>query len=278
MRILAWGLVWLFGSTCQAAQPEAYAFGVTNQRNLQAIAAYWNPILRYVSARSGVPLELRVGRTASETTERVVSGEMDFAYTNHLFTPARAQLGWRVLARQDTPGIQGQIVVPAHSPITSLADLSGRVVAFSNPYSPVGHYVPMDTLMRAGVRVFPVFFGNPEAAMGYLMAGQVTAAGVNNRLMADFAQRTGLKYRVLSESKTYPDLAVMASPRIAATLCEKVRQAFVGMAADPEGARVLQQAADSAGQPRMRGFVAANDADYADYKAFFSRTVVPLNE
>lgn len=277
MRRIWWCLALVLSTACHAAQTP-YAFGVLNHRSLQATAAYWNPILNYVSARSGVPLELHIGRTANETTDRVVAGQLDFAYTNHLFTPKRDRLGWRVLARQDTQGIRGQVVVLDSSPVKTLHELADKPVAFANPYGVTGYYVPMDALLRAGVKVTPVFAGNQEAAMGQLMSGQVAAAGVNHQVMADFAQRRELKYRVLAESEPYFDLAVMASPRVSAADGEKVRQAFVSMARDPQGLRVLQLAAQSLGLPTARGFVAADDRDYSNYRIFFKQTRVPVNE
>ena len=272
------GLVLMLSAVCQAAPQTPYAFGVLNQRSLQATAAYWNPILNYVSARSGVPLELHIGRTANETTDRVVAGQLDFAYTNHLFTPKRDRLGWRVLARQESPGIRGQVVVLDHSPAKTLQELENKPVAFANPYGVTGYYVPMDLLLCAGVKVTPVFSGNQEASMGQLVSGQVAAAGVNHQVMADFAQRRQLKYRVLAESEPYFDLAVMASPRVSAADGEKVRQAFINMASDPEGLSVLQHAAQSLGLPKVRGFVSADDRDYSNYRSFFKHTQVPVNE
>jgi len=277
MKRIGLCLALMLGTACQAAQTP-HAFGVLNHRSLQSTAAYWNPILNYVSARSGVPLELHIGRTADETTDRVVAGQLDFAYTNHLFTPKRDQLGWRVLARQDTQGIRGQLVVLDSSPAGTLRELAGKPVAFANPYGFTGYYVPMDALLRAGVKVTPVFAGNQEAAMGQLMSGQVEAAGVNHQVMSDFAQRRALKYRVLAESEPYFDLAVMASPRVSKADGEKVRQAFVSMSHDPEGLRVLQLAAQSLGLPGARGFVAADDRDYSNYRNFFKHTKVPVNE
>lgn len=278
MRRIWLCLAVLLGTVAQAALTTPYAFGVLNHRNLQATAAYWNPILNYVSARSGVPLELHIGRTANETTDRAVAGQLDFAYTNHLFTPKRDRLGWRVLARRDTQGIRGQVVVLGNSPIRSLQALSGKSVAFANPYAFVGYYVPMDRLLRADVKVSPVFSGNQEAAIGQLISGQVAAAGVNHQVMADFARRRGISYRVVAESEPYYDLAVMASTRISAADGEKVRQAFVGMMQDPEGLRVLQLAAQSLGLSDVRGFIAADDHDYSNYRRFFRQTRVPVNE
>ena len=282
MRRVVACLALMLGAVVSHASPSKppvpYAFGVLNHRSLQATAAYWNPILNYVSARSGVPLELHIGRTANETTDRVTAGQLDFFYTNHLFTPKRDQLGWRVLARQDTQGIRGQVVVLDQSPIKSLHELEGKPVAFANPYGFTGYYVPMDALLRAGVKVAPVFAGNQEAAMGQMLSGQVTAAGVNHQVMAEFALKRKIKYRVLSESEPYFDLAVMASPRVSAADGEKVRQAFVSMERDPEGQRVLQQTADALGMSKPRGFVASDNREYSNYRGFFKQTLVPVNE
>lgn len=270
-------LILMLGTACHAA-PGPYAFGVLNQRSLQATATYWNPILSYVTNRSGVPLELHIGRTANETTDRVAAGKLDFAYTNHLFTPRRDRLGWRVLARQDSAGIRGQMIVLESSPVRSLAALAGKPVAFANRYAFVGYYVPMEALLRAGVKVVPVFAGNQEAAMGQLVSGEVAAAGVNHQVMAEFAGRRGLKYRVLSASEPYYDLAVMASPRVSAADGEKVRQAFVNMAQDPEGRHVLRAAAQAIGLSKARGFAPADDRDYDNYREFLKNTLVPVNE
>jgi len=133
-------------------------------------------------------------------------------------------------------------------------------------------------LLRVGVEVTPLFCGNQEAAMGHLLSGEVAAAGVNHQVMASFAQRRQIKYRVLAESEPYFDLAVMASPRVSQADGEKVRQAFVGMSREPEGQRVLLLAAQSLELPTARGFVAADDRDYRNYRSFFSQTRVPLNE
>jgi phosphonate transport system substrate-binding protein len=67
-----------------------YNFSPVNQYNLQVSASFWNPIIRYVSHRSsGVRLNLKLGRTSADTTSYVLAREVDFAFTNHLFSPDR---------------------------------------------------------------------------------------------------------------------------------------------------------------------------------------------
>ena len=60
----------------QPATPAAapsYNFSPVNQYNLQVSASFWNPIIRYVSARSGVRLNLKLGRTSADTTSFILA-------------------------------------------------------------------------------------------------------------------------------------------------------------------------------------------------------------
>src|SRR6185436_2917849 len=82
-----------------AAAQQAYSFNVLNQRSVALTAQYWNPIMTYVSRKSGVPLELKLSKTAQEGNAIAEKGGYDFQYTNHFFTPDRDRLGWKVIAR-----------------------------------------------------------------------------------------------------------------------------------------------------------------------------------
>lgn len=255
---------------------KTYPFGVLNQRSVSLTAEYWNPILRYLSDKTGLPLSLRIARTANETTDLAVKGELAFVYTNHLFTPGRDKLGYTVLARQEGEAIRGQIVVGKNAPIDSLKALHDQPVAFANPYAFVGYFVPMDKLLREEINVKPIFAGNQEAAMGRLRAGQVTAAGVNSKVMADFALRENFPYKVLWSSEPYFDLAVMAHPSVPKNVRDKIRDALVHMKTDPEGYAILTIAARTLELSSPRGFAPATDANYDNYRAFFRNTRVPL--
>lgn len=261
-----------------ARAAEPMAFGVLNQRSALLTAQYWNPILTYVATKSGVPLQLRMGRTAPETTAMTVRGEFAFVYTNHLFTPRRDRLGFRVLARPATAGIRGAIVVAEASPIQSLAALADQEVAFPSPEAFVGYWLPMDALLKAGIKVKAGFAGNQEGAMAQLKVGRVVAAGVNATVMENYGRREGFRYRTLWRSEPYLDLAIMANPQVPRDKAEAVRQAFVGMAADPDGRRILEAGAELLKLDGELGFVAAEDRDYENYRHFYRNTALPLEE
>lgn len=278
MRFLFYLVVYLLNVSQAMAweQGGPYPFGVLAQRSVTLTAEYWNPILNYISRKSKVQLELQISRTAVESTETATRGELAFAYTNHFFTPEREKLGFTVIARPEDEGIRGQIVVNENSPIHSLSELEGKKVAFANPFGFTGYFVPFDALLRAGLKVEPVFAGTQEAAMGQLMHNQVVAAGVNSQVMADFARREQFNYRILYSSDIFNDLCIMAHPKVSQSVSSAVRKAFIEMKDDPAGKATLESAAKILSS-KPRGFIAATDRDYDNYRHFYKNTLVPID-
>lgn len=271
--------IFLLGLICAgspAAEPadHVYYFGVLNQRSVSLTTQYWNPILRYVSERSGVPLQLRMKKTAVETTAGTVRGEYAFVYTNHLFTPERDRLGYRVIARPDSPDIQTFIVVREDSPYRSLYELDGKTVVFPSREAFVGYWVPMDAMLKAGIKVKEVFGGNQEGAMSQLQAGAADVAAVNGRVLESYGQRENFRYRVLWKSELYHEIPIMANPSVPKSHVEAVRKAFIGMHDDPEGRKVLESSAAILKLPQAVGFIAADNAAYDNYRNFYLKTVV----
>jgi phosphonate transport system substrate-binding protein len=264
----------LLNSPGAAAQQKAYTFNVLNQRSIALTAQYWNPILTHVSKKSGVPLELKLAKTAQEGNAIAEKHGYDFLYTNHFFTPERDRLGYKVIARPAGEGIRSTIVVPEDSPIQTLQDLSGKDVAFVSPDGFAGYWLPMDALLRAKVKINVVFTGNQEASSAQLRVNKVAAAGVNSSILQRYARRESFNYRALWTSEIYQDLCIMASPKVPADKVAAVRAAFINMIKDPEGRQVLEAGADLLKSTGDLGFVAAENKDYDNYRKFYRTTQV----
>jgi ABC-type phosphate/phosphonate transport system substrate-binding protein len=256
------------------AAEQAYSFYVLNQRSIALTAQYWNPILTHVSRKSGVPLELKLAKTAQEGNAIAERGGYDFLYTNHFFTPERDRLGYKVIARPAGPGIRSQIVVPEDSPIQMLQDLNGKDVAFVTPDGFTGYWLPMDALLRAKVKINVVFTGNQEASSAQLRVNKVAAAGVNSSVMARYGRRESFEYRALWTSEIYQDLCIMANPKAPADKVAAVRAVLINMVRDPEGSRILEAGADLLKSIGELGFVAAENRDYDNYRKFYRTTQV----
>jgi len=260
-----------------AAQNAGYNFSPVNQYDINLTAAYWNPIIAYVSEKSGVRLNLKIGRTSADTTSYVLAKEVEFVFSNHLFSPEREQLGWKVFGRRNTPPLQGQIVVPADSPITDLSQLKGQEVAFAGPEAFIVYKVPYAHMLSKGIEVKVVFAGNQNAAFAQLFSGKVLAAGGNSQLVEGYARREGKKFRVLWSSEPFQDLALMASSKVPEADARKVAAAFIDMYKDPRGQEILHQASKEVGLPQDAYFVAASGADYAAYRRFYQTAPISLH-
>jgi phosphonate transport system substrate-binding protein len=244
------------------AQPTPLVFGVLNQQSPALTAERWSPILHYVSTASGVPLRFRMGATVTETDAMMGRGEFDLIFTNHNFQPEYDSIGYKVIARWGGDAIRTVVAVALDSPVTGLGQLAGKRVAFPSRDAFVGYAVPMVALKKSGVRVEEVFAGNQEGAMAQVKSRRVEAAAVNSRFLAQYSEREGVRFRAIFTSEPFPELAVVAHPRLLAPVVEKVRQALLAMKTDPLAGPVLEQATSP-------GFEPATDRDYEGVRRIY---------
>jgi len=258
------------------AENQPLLFGVIIWRSPTLTAQFWNPILRHVSEKSGVSLQLKVAPTGPEHTAMVRRGELHFLYSNHNFIKDNEESGYRVFARPKGDAQSGEIVVLKDSPIKTLADLEGREMAFPHTAAFLGYHLPMDALLRKGIKITGHFAGTQEGAMTQLKAGRVVAAGVNAEVMRAFAQRENIAYRVLWSSDKFLNLALSAHPSVPADTVKAVRKAFLQMADDPEGAKALAASAEVLKQGSPLVFIAARDSEFENMRRFYRNTVVKV--
>ncbi|RIX41955.1 MAG: phosphate/phosphite/phosphonate ABC transporter substrate-binding protein [Rhodocyclales bacterium GT-UBC] len=252
-----------------SAEEVVYRFSPVNQWDINKTAAYWNPIIQYVSEKSGVKLQLKIGRTSADTTSYVLAQEVEFIFSNHMFSPEREGLGWKVFGRRNAPHLQGQIAVPADSPITKIDELKDQEVAFAGPEAFIGYKVPYAYLLSKGVPVKAVFGGNQNAAITQMFAGKAKAVGSNSMLIEGYANREGKKFRILWTSEGYHDLALMASSKVPDKDFKAVEAAFLSMHKDARGKEVLHKASQEVGLGVDAYFIPATGSDYAAYRKFY---------
>ena len=267
----------LAGAGSASAQTEVYRFSPVNQWDITKTASYWNPIIQYVSQKSGVPMQLKIGRTSADTTAYVIAQEVEFIFSNHLFNPQRLKLGWKVFGRRKGEKLHGQIAVAANSGITTLEQLRDMEVGFAGNEAFVGYKVPMAQLLGRGIPVRPVFSGNQNAAFVQLFSGRVRAVGSNSMLIEGYAERENKAFRMLWSSEGYQDLALMASSKVPDNVLRDISAAFFGMHSDPRGRAILEAASNVVSLSAEDYFIPASMRDYANYVRFFENAPVSLH-
>lgn len=244
-------LLWL-GSV--SAQEAPLVFGVLNQQSPQLTAECWNPIFQYLSTNTGLNFQLRMGANVQATNAMMAKGEFDLAFTNHNFRKEFDGV-YNVIARWGDAPIFGVIAVAEGSPLRKLKDLDGKRIAYPSQNAFVAYAVPKAALRKTGIKEQEVMAGNQEGALAQLANGLVEAAAVNSRFLSQYAARKGFKYREIYTSEAYPDLAIVAHPRLSKEQLATIQNALLKMRSDPKAAPILEQ-------NQFPGFFPASERDY----------------
>lgn len=260
----------------QAQERKSYFFSPVNQYGIELTASYWNPIIEYISEKSGVRLLLKLGRTSADTTAFVLAREVDFVFTNHLFSPDRDRLGWKTFGRRDTPPIHSQIAVLADSPLKTLADLANQTVAFPGPEALVAYKFSYAQLLTRNIPVQVVFSGNMDGAFAQLTSGKAQAVGANSQLTEGWSRREKKALRLLWESEPLHDLALMVSKNVPEADVRAVQKAFLEMSRDAHGKAVLIRSSELVKLPAGTDFIASNGSEYGAYRNFYQTAPVSL--
>lgn len=207
----------------------------------------------------------------------------------------------QALAMRDTDcDLHSVVVVRADRPITTIAELKNRVVAFGAVDSPQASLLPLAHLRREGLQPgidFMVVYhdvlagkhgdhiGGERAAAEALMRGDVDAAclirGNLDAFVAD-GTLTADRIRIIAETAPYDHCNFTVGPEAPAALVERFHELLLGMSFDDpqvrplmelegltswrdgriEGYRDLDTAVDQAGFYDGRGTITAGNYRY----------------
>lgn len=220
-------------------------------------AARVRELERLLAKASGLQVELRVASTSEEAVRMAGSPNVDAALLSvfeYLFCRQLhgAKAGLRVIRVGGAKTHHGEIVAKSSGPVKSLADLSGKKIAFVDRYSSTGYLLPSKLLADAKVSVVPVFAGTHEAALAQLKAGRVDAAATYGDGVKGDPELV-----VLGKTPELPNEPLFFREKLDAQKRQKLVDAFQAVAKSAEGKAVL------GGIAHIEGFEPATDADYA---------------
>ncbi|MFN2258014.1 MAG: PhnD/SsuA/transferrin family substrate-binding protein, partial [Desulfuromonadaceae bacterium] len=137
------------------AQARVLTFGVHPFLSAVELQERFTPLLEYIHARIGMPIELEICSSYTEFSEKCVAEELDFAFMGpSLYVEiSRRNEHMQLLGVVEgrSPGLRGAIVVHNNSPLQELAQLKQHRFAFTSTDSTVGFQVPAHLLVQQGV-------------------------------------------------------------------------------------------------------------------------------
>ena len=232
----------------------------------------YTPLLEYLSRELDRPVELIQRRTYAEVNDLIERGEVDLAFVcTSAYVIGRREFGMKLLAAPEVNGkavYYSYLIVPADSPAKSMADLRGKVFAFTDPMSNTGRLYPTYLVQQLGEtpetffqRTF--FTYSHDDAIRAVAAGLADGAGVDS-LVYDFAvardPELAAKTKVIHRSPPFGSPPAVVNPNLSPKLQAELQRLLLELDDRPEG----QQALKSLGIDR---FVRIDDSAYDSVRA-----------
>lgn len=186
-----------------------------------------------------------------EILDLLFAGRLDLAWIcGYPYVQHRASLDLLAVPLfQGRPLYESLLIVAADSAIGSLAELQGRLFAWSDPDSNSGYLYPRFLLARRGQDPDHYFrrtfftWGHPRSVEA-VADGLVDGAAVDSYVWETLALRhpeLTARTRVIERSPLFGFPPLVAGPALGTAERERIRRVFVGQVNDPMGRRLLNE-------------------------------------
>lgn len=248
-------LLALFLIGCGTAEtgdlPDSITVGVLPFDAPEVLRARFEPLVRFLSAESGIDMELHIAESYESLVASFGRREVLLAYFGSVtFLEANSKFGAVPLVMQQLDSrFTTVLVTPADQPITDLNELRGLRIAFVSRLSTSGHVMPRFFLANASVRVEEGVFsevtytGSHEATVRAVEEGLVDAGFAEHftvREMFADGRLDRAQVRISWESPPYVNNVWAIDSDLDETLRLRLREAFLELApGHPEHDEIL---------------------------------------
>lgn len=232
----------------------------------------YSALLNYLGEKTGRPIELVQRRTYLEINDLLETGKVDLAFVcTSAYIVGSDDFGMELLAAPQVNGetvYYSNLIVPANSPARDMADLKGKVFAFTDPISLTGRAYPTSLVQQLGAtpenffqRTF--FTYSHDEAIYAVANGLADGAGVDS-LIYDYAlardPSLAQKVKVIHVSPPFGIPPVVVNPNLRPQIKAELQAILLEMASDPAG----QDALAAIG---VDAFVLVDDTVYAPVRS-----------
>lgn len=257
------GLLGLLLTACRwegsdPAMPHHLRVGLLPAQELRIVREQHGPLLAYLEAETGLPVVGVYPETYDELAERFAAGDLSLAHMGgYLFMRAHLLHGAEPLVtRLKDTRYTSYFLVRNDSPGRSLEELAGHSLAFGPPLSASGHLMPrhylkeekeLDALSHFGeVRFTKRHDETVELVVGGVAGVGVASADVVEQMVREGRLDQGV-LRVVWQTPPFVDNPWVVRGDLPGGLKERIRGAFLKLAADREGDLGILTPLDSLG-------------------------------
>ena len=260
LQLIALGLIWSSQAVC-AKSIEGFSFGIGPQQAATELAKRWMPIMRYLSEKSGVPLQFRTAKDIPTFQQQMKEGVFDFAFVNpYHYTLFHKAAGYNAFAREKDGRLVGVLVVKRDGPIHDVAQLGGMTAAFPAANALAATWLPLIHLKEKNITVTPQYVNSMDSVYRAVAKGLFPVGGGEMRTLGSIDPEVKQQLRVLWSSEALPPFTFAAHPRVPKDAVAKVQKAMDGMDSDPHGRALLKAI-------NFKGMESATDEEYNAMRA-----------
>ncbi len=252
----------LVGCSGGEAAPDSLKFAVPPGEASNTLEEM-RPVADVVEAATGLPVELTQTSDYLAVTEAMRSGLVDVALYSPMPTVVSRKVGnvEPVVAALGAP-YKSDIICSPDADVDKLGDIAGKSIAFVDPGSTSGNYIPKLMLKNAGVDVEALdatYAGGHDVSALSVKKGSTDCAAVASLVLPDLVKSGTIAesdYELVAESDPIPiSLVVVVRGDLDPELKEQIRAAYL----DSQAPEVLKVT----GATR---FVPAEDADWTMFE------------
>src|SRR5215468_357449 len=253
------------GQTSGGVETKTITLGVVSPTNQKEVEEHFRDFVRYVARKlsSALPIEGRVvaASTQSALSKLLIERRVDFylesPYPTYLINNVYG--AGKLLLRRWKGGMADYYAViftKRNSEMKRLEDLRGKIIAFEDPGSTSGHFLPKFFLSRLGFKLSQKTLIEPNVSAGevgfifaysqdklvdLVLTKQVAAGAFSNDDYATLGKRKKSDIRVLAETEKLPRHFVSVRKDLDPALVTQLEKILLSMHQDPQGQRILQR-------------------------------------
>ena len=246
-------------------QAATITLGIVAETNQKEIEAHFQDFVRYVARKlsSASKMEGKIviaptqSRLANLLNERKADFYMESSHPTYMINNVYG--AGTLLLRRWKGGMadyHASIFAAKNSATKRLEDLRGKIIAFEDPESTSGYFLPKLLLTRKGFKISPTQLGAdvPRDQVGYVFAGsqdklvdlvltKKTAAGAfSNDDYAALEESKKSAITILAETASLPRHLVSIRKTLPPVLAKGLEKTLLAMHQNPEGRSILKNA------------------------------------
>ena len=253
------------GQTRGRLDAKTITLGIVSEINQKEIVEHFQPFVRYVASRlsSASTIEGKVvvvstlSQLAALLTERRADFYMESPHPTYLINNVYGS--GKLLLRRWKGGMadyHGIIFTKKSGDTKRLEDLRGKLIAFEDPESTSGHFLPKYFLSRKGFKLSQktqidrnvsreevgyIFANSQDKLVDLVLTAQVAAGTFSNDDYAALDAGKKSDITILGETASLPRHLVSVRKDLAPVLVKQVEKVLLSMHQNPEGQRILQK-------------------------------------